>query len=73
MPEPGGPYSFGIVAEILTVLPDRRTRNISLHLYDPKARRIFLGPNSIPEYVDFHTSEFKLYKRATEQGYVPLI
>jgi hypothetical protein len=44
-----GPFTFGIVAEILTVLPDGRTRNVSLYLYDPERREIFLGPNGIPE------------------------
>jgi hypothetical protein len=46
-----GPFRFGIVAEILTVLPDGRTRNVSLYLYDPERKEIFLGPNSIPEFV----------------------
>jgi hypothetical protein len=68
-----GPFGFGIVAEILTVLPDGRTRNVSLYLYDPERQEIFLGPNSIPEFVDFHTGELELYKRASEQGYVPLV
>ena len=44
-----GPFGFGIVAEILTVLPDGRTRNVSLYLYDPERKEIFLGPNGIPE------------------------
>jgi hypothetical protein len=44
-----GPFTFGIVAEILTVLPDGRTRDVSLYLYDPGRKEIFLGPNGIPE------------------------
>jgi len=68
-----GPFGFGIVAEILTVLPDGRTRNVSLYLYDPERKEIFLGPNGIPEFVDFHCSEIELYKRATEMGYSPLV
>lgn len=68
-----GPFNFGIVAEILTVLPDGRTRNVSLYLYDPERKEIFLGPNGIPEFVDHHCSEFELYKRASEQGYQPLV
>ena len=67
-----GPFTFGIVAEILTVLPDGRTRNVSLYLYDPGRKEIFLGPNGIPEFVDFHCSEIELYKRATDMGYTPL-
>lgn len=67
-----GPFGFGIVAEILTVLPDGRIRNVSLYLYDPDRREIFLGPNGIPEFVDHHCSEFVLYKRATDQGYASL-
>jgi hypothetical protein len=67
-----GPFGFGIVAEILTVLPDGRTRNVSCYLYDPVRREIFMGPNNIPEYVDFHTSELVLFKRATDQGYTSL-
>ncbi|MBI3468290.1 MAG: hypothetical protein HY000_35245 [Planctomycetes bacterium] len=68
-----GSFRFGIVAEILTVLPDGRTRNVSLYLYDPERREIFLGPNAIAEFVDFHCSEFELYKRASQQGYIPLV
>src|SRR5688572_19151568 len=68
-----GPFTFGIVAEILTVLPDSTTRNVSLYLYNPERRTIYLGPNGIPEFVDFHTSEIELYKRATEPGYSPLV
>ena len=68
-----GPFPLGIVAEILTTLPDGHTRNVSLYLYDPERREIFLGPNGIAEYVDFHCSEFELYKRANEQGYIPLV
>jgi hypothetical protein len=68
-----GSYQFGIVAEILTVLPDGRVRNVSLYLYDPDSRTIYLGPNNVPEFVDFHTSELELYKRAAEQGYMPLV
>jgi len=66
-----GPFGFGIVAEILSTLPDGRTRNVSLYLYDPDRREIFMGPNGIPEFVDCHCSEFRLYKRATEMGYLP--
>ena len=67
-----GPFGFGIVAEILTVLPDGRTRNVSLYLYDPERKEIFLGPNGVPEFVDCHCSEIELYKRATDMGYCPL-
>ena len=66
-----GPFGFGIVAEILSTLPDGRTRNVSLYLYDPGRREIFMGPNGIAEFVDCHCSEFRLYKRATEMGYLP--
>ena len=68
-----GPFPLGIVAEIIHVLPDGRTRNVSLYLYNPERHEIFLGPNGIPEYVDFHCSELELYKRANEQGYIPLV
>ena len=68
-----GPFGFGIVAEILTVLPDGRTHNVSLYLYDPRRKEIFMGPNNIPEFVDCHCSEIELYKRATDQGYTSLI
>jgi hypothetical protein len=68
-----GPFGFGIVAEILTVLPDGRTRNVSLYLYDPERKEIFLGPNGIPEFVDCHCSEIELYKQATDMGYTPLV
>lgn len=68
-----GPFGFGIVAEILTVLPDGRVRNVSLYLYDPRRRELFLGPNGIPEFVDHNTAEFELYKRADDMGYTPLV
>ena len=68
-----GPFGFGIVAELLTVLPDGRVRNASLYLYDPARRELFLGPNGIPEFVDCHGSEFELYKRAEDDGYTPLL
>ncbi len=68
-----GPFGFGIVAEILHVLPDGRTRNVSLYLYDPDRKEVFLGPNGIPCFVDFHCSQIELYKRATDQGYTPLL
>jgi hypothetical protein len=67
-----GPFEFGIVAELLTVLPDGTVRNASLYLYDPARRELFMGPNGIPEFVDCHGSEFELYKRANEMGYTPL-
>jgi hypothetical protein len=67
------PFGFGIVAEILSVFPDGRTRTVSLYLYDPERRELFMGPNSIPEFVDCHCSEFELYKRADEMGYTPLV
>lgn len=68
-----GPFGFGIVAEILSVRPDGRTHSVSLYLYDPQRREIFLGPNGIPEFVDCHCTEFVLYKRAADQGYLPLV
>jgi hypothetical protein len=68
-----GPFGFGIVAELLTALPGGQTRNVSLYLYDPARREIFLGPNGVPEFVDHHGSEFELYKRAEDMGYCPLV
>jgi hypothetical protein len=68
-----GPFGFGIVAEILTVLPNGGVRNVSLYLYDPERRELFMGPNNIPEFVDHHGSEFELYKRATDMGYTPVV
>lgn len=66
-----GPLGFGIVAENLTVLPDGRARNVSLYLNDPARKELFLGPNGVPEFVDHHTSEFELYKRAEDMGVRP--
>jgi hypothetical protein len=43
---------------------------VSLHLYDDEGR-LFMGPNNIPQYVDFCADEFKVWKAATELGYVP--
>ncbi len=28
---------------------------------------------ALPEFIDHHCSEFVLYKRATDQGYEPLV
>src|SRR5262249_52454036 len=67
----GGPFGFGIVAELLTVRPDGRVLRASLYLYDPARRELFMGPNGIPEFVDCHGSEFELYKRADDMGYTP--
>lgn len=66
-------FSRGIVAEILTRLPDGRVRNVSLYLYDPESCQLYMGPNGIPEYVDEHCSQITLYKRATDEGYTPLV
>lgn len=41
---------------------------VSLYLYDADGR-LFLGPNSIPEFVDFPAAEFVLWKVAAEPGY----
>ena len=68
-----GPFGYGIVAEILTVLPDGRVRNVSLYLYDPGRRELFMGPHDVPEFVDCHGSEYMLYKRAADMGYTPLV
>lgn len=68
-----GPFGFGIVAELLTVLPGGRVRNASLYLYDPARKELFMGPNGIPEFVDYHGSEFELYKRADDMGCAPLV
>lgn len=68
-----GPFGFGIVAELLNVLPNGQVRNASMYLYDPVRRELFMGPNGIPEFVDCHGSEFELYKRAEDQGYTPLV
>ena len=73
LPEPVGPFSHGIVAEILSVLLDGTPRNVSLYLYNPDKGTLYLGPNGIPEFVDFHCSELELYKRASDQGYIPLV
>lgn len=61
-------FTHGIIVEQLT-------RNafgmplLSLHLYNPETREIFLGPNGIPEYVDTAADEILLWKIATETGY----
>jgi hypothetical protein len=67
------PFTFGIVAEIVAVLPDGRPRNVALYLYDPGRKEISMGPNNIPEVVDFHCSEIELYRRATDDGFTSLI
>lgn len=65
-------FTHGIVAEILSRLPDGRTRSVSLYLYDPESRQLHIGPNGIPEFVDHGCGEFVLFKRATEMGYSPV-
>lgn len=42
--EQTGQFSLGIVAEVLSVLPNGSPRNASLYLYDPQRRVIYLGP-----------------------------
>lgn len=44
---------------------------VSLHVYDDEGR-LFMGRNSIPQYVDFSASEFQIWKMAVESGYDPL-
>jgi hypothetical protein len=67
------PFPFGIVAEIVAVLPDGRPRNVGLYLYDPGRKEILLGPYGTPAVLDYHCSEIELYKRATDDSYPPLI
>jgi hypothetical protein len=62
-------FKWGIIAEHVS-------RNawgvpvVSLHLYDDEGR-LLMGPNSIPEYVDFCAHEFQVWKVAMEMGYAP--
>jgi hypothetical protein len=65
-------YRYGIVVELLQVTPRGKVRNVSCHLYTAEGQ-IYLGPNAIPQYVDFYASEYLLYKRAKDMGYVPLV
>lgn len=64
----GDSFTHGIIVEQLT-------RNafgmplVSLHLYNPQTREIYLGPNGIPEYVDTAADEILLWKIAAETGY----
>jgi hypothetical protein len=58
---------------VLPVHADGTVGEASLYLYESKTRQILLGPNNIPEYVDFRAMEFELYKRATDDGYIPLV
>lgn len=67
----GAVFTHGIVAEILDRMPDGRPRSVSLYLYSPRTRQIYLGPNDIPEFVDQTHTEYTLHKRATEMGYLP--
>jgi hypothetical protein len=64
-------YRYGIVVEILHVTPGGKVRNVSCHLYTAGGR-IYLGPNVIPEFVDFFAAEYELYHRAKDMGYMPL-
>jgi hypothetical protein len=64
-------YRYGIVVEILHVTPRGKVRNVSCHLYSAEGR-IYLGPNSIGEFVDFFAAEYELYHRAKDMGYTPL-
>jgi hypothetical protein len=63
-------FTFGIVAEIVATLPDGRTRNVCLYLYDPERKEIAFEPNGVPESVDFHCSEIELYRRATDSWWM---
>jgi hypothetical protein len=67
----GGPFRFGIVAEVVARLPDGRVRNVGLYLYDPVRKEISVGLYNTPEVVDFHCSRFVLYKRATGRALGP--
>jgi hypothetical protein len=50
------PFTFGIVAEIVAVLPDGRPRNVALYLYDPERKEVSIGPDGIPDFIDVHCS-----------------
>jgi hypothetical protein len=65
-------YRYGIVVEILQITPRGKVRNVSCHLYSADGK-IYLGPNDIPQYVDFYAKEYVLYKRAKDMGYIPLV
>jgi hypothetical protein len=54
-------FTFGIVAEIVAVLPDGRPRNVSLYLYDPGRKEISLGPDGIPDFIDTHCSRIERF------------
>ncbi|MBI4321882.1 MAG: hypothetical protein HY675_25590 [Chloroflexi bacterium] len=62
-------FKYGIIVEHVS-RNSGGTPIVSLHLYDDEGR-LFMGPNLIPEYVDFTCDEFTLYKVATELGYLP--
>jgi len=71
----GGTFTHGIVVEIVSRQrgPDSRSRNVSLHLFNPLTRTMYLHPrgpgaNLLPEHVDFHVSELVLVHKA-EEGY----
>lgn len=63
-------YQFGIIAEQIGTNAFGRFM-VSLFLYDEKGH-LYMGPNQIPNFVDFCESEFTLYKVATEMGYTPV-
>ena len=45
---------------------------VSLHLYDDEGR-LLITPNHIPMYVDFAASESRVWKAASEAGYLQRI
>ena len=47
----------------------RGTPKVSLYLYDDEGR-LFMGPNNIPQYVDFCADEFEVWKVAVDIGYL---
>ena len=65
-------YRYGIVVEVLQKTHRGKVRNVSCHLYTAGGR-IYLGPNDIPQFVDFYAAEYELYHRAQDMGYTPLL
>jgi hypothetical protein len=66
-------YTHGIVVEVVS--HERRAagslvpRVVSLHLYDSSLNLIYIGPNGIPMYVDYHVTELTPWADATALGY----
>lgn len=63
-------FTLGIIVQIVSHDHNGKVRNVSLHLYDPETRLMYIeDANGIPVYIDYSTDELIPYKDGEVVGY----